>query len=64
MTGVIKKLVKDKKFGFIKGDRGVEYFFHSSAIKNARFEELGEGQEVTFEVGEGAKGPRAEDIFV
>ncbi|MCR4301835.1 MAG: cold shock domain-containing protein [Sulfuricaulis sp.] len=44
MNGVIKKLVKDKRFGFIKGEDGKEYFFHQSVLKNVRYEELEEGR--------------------
>lgn len=67
MRGTIKRLKKAEGFGFIKAearDGGVEYFFHRSALKNARMEDLREGQEVTFEDSEGSKGPRAEDVFV
>ena len=63
MIGTIKKLTPEKGFGFIKGDNGVEYFFHSSALRNARFNGLVVGQEVTFEDAEGTKGPRAEDVY-
>jgi len=63
MTGVIKKLIADKRIGFIRsGDK--DFFFHASALKNCKYESLGEGQEVTFEDSEGPKGLRAEDIFV
>lgn len=66
MTGTIKTLNRDKGFGFIKADgrEQREFFFHRSALRNARFDQLGEGQEVTFEEGEGEKGPRAEDVYV
>ena len=65
MTGVIKNLIKDKMFGFIKGKDGKEYFFHKSGLKNIQFEQLTEGREVTFEDAEGKEGKlRAEDIFV
>ena len=64
MKGTIKKLLTEKGCGFIKGDDRVEYFFHQSALKNAKFDELGEGQEVTFEDAEGSKGPRAEDVYI
>ena len=64
MTVTIKKLVKEKGFGFIVGDDKKEYFFHQSALKNCKFVDLDEGREVTFEDAEGQKGPRAEDIFV
>lgn len=60
--GTIKKLT-DKGFGFISGD-GEEIFFHMSALQNARFEDLREGQAVEFTVGQGPKGSRAENITV
>ena len=63
MTGTIKRLILDKGFGFIAAGKA-EYFFHKSAVKNARFEDLVEGQDVTFEETEGTKGPRAEDVYV
>lgn len=62
--GTIKKLVRDKGFGFIACASGDEYFFHSSAVQNARFDELAEGRAVRFRIGEGPKGPRAEDVRV
>ena len=64
MKGTIRKLLSDKGCGFIVGDDRKDYFFHKSALKNAKFDELGEGEEVEFEDSEGAKGPRAEDIYV
>ena len=60
----IKRLVSDKGFGFILGDDGSEYFFHNSACQGTRFDELREGQSVTFEKGQGPKGPRAESVRV
>ena len=62
MVGTIKRLVKDKGFGFVAAQSGEEYFFHSSACSNVRFDELREGQSITFDAGEGPKGPRAENI--
>ena len=61
--GTIKKLISNKGFGFIEGDNG-ELFFHSSAVENSSFDELREGQDVEFTVGEGPKGPRAENVKV
>ena len=58
--GTIKKLT-DKGFGFIDGN-GSEMFFHSSALQNAHYEDLREGDAVEFTVGEGPKGPRAESV--
>jgi CspA family cold shock protein len=61
MTGVIKRLVSEKGFGFISADADkVEYFFHRSAVQNGvLFEHLREGDRVTFETEAGPKGPRA-----
>lgn len=64
MDGKIKRLVGDKGFGFIVDNKGVEYFFHQSAVKNTTFAALQEGQEVTFEDADSTKGPRAEDVYV
>lgn len=61
-NGTIKRLVRDKGFGFISVDSGAEYFFHRSACTGAAFDDLREGQSVTFDVGQGPKGPRAENV--
>lgn len=61
--GVIKKLVADKGYGFIHGERG-ELFFHLSAVQGTTFESLREGQEVEYTEGRGPKGPRAETVTV
>jgi cold shock protein len=59
--GTIKKLIMDKGFGFIQGEKG-ELFFHHSALDGIAIEELREGQKVEFEEGRGPKGPRAENV--
>jgi CspA family cold shock protein len=59
--GTIKKLVSDKGFGFIEGERG-DVFFHMSSVEGTSFEALSEGQRVEYEVGSGPKGPRAENV--
>ena len=65
MNGTIVRIVSEKGFGFIRSnDSGVEYFFHRSAVKAGTFERLERGQKVTFEGGDGPKGPRAEDVRV
>jgi CspA family cold shock protein len=61
--GTIKKLVANKGFGFIQGERG-ELFFHHSAVQGTTIEALREGQSVEFEEGRGPKGPRAENVRV
>lgn len=60
VNGTIKRLVYDKRFGFVADSSGREYFFHHSACES--FDALREGQAVTFEAGEGPKGPRAENV--
>jgi len=59
--GTIKKIIKDKGFGFIKGDNA-EFFFHRSAVEGVSFEELSEGQAVEYNEGHGPKGPLAENV--
>ncbi|MCC7415710.1 MAG: cold shock domain-containing protein [Acidobacteria bacterium] len=62
MNGKVKRLVSDKGFGFIAAEDGVEYFFHQSACVGVSFNELREGQAVTFDRGQGPKGPRGENV--
>jgi len=62
MSGTIKRLVSEKGFGFVAAGDGNEYFFHQSACNGVRFDDLREGQSVTFEKGQGPKGPRAENV--
>lgn len=55
--GTIKK-VTDKGFGFISTADGGDIFFHMSNLDGVRFDELREGQRVTYTVGQGPKGQR------
>ncbi|MCE5301553.1 MAG: cold shock domain-containing protein [Planctomycetaceae bacterium] len=59
--GTIKKVIADKGFGFITGERG-ELFFHHSELEGTAIEVLQVGQKVTYEEGRGPKGPRAEKV--
>ena len=59
--GTIKRLT-DKGFGFISNESGSDLFFHMSSLDGVRFEELREGQKVSFVEGRGPKGPRAENV--
>jgi CspA family cold shock protein len=59
--GTIKKLITEKGFGFIEGERG-EIFFHHSALVGTAIESLSEGQRVQYDEGRGPKGPRAENV--
>jgi len=61
--GTIKKLVVDRGFGFIAGERG-DVFFHHSALEETSIEDLSEGQVVEFEDEPGPKGPRATSVKV
>ena len=61
--GKIKKLVSDRGFGFIEGERG-ELFFHHSEVQGVSFEDLQEGQAVEYTVGQGRKGPCATSVRV
>jgi len=61
--GTIKRLT-DKGFGFIATASGTDIFFHMSNLDGVRFEELREGQTVSFTEGRGPKGPRAENVRV
>jgi cold shock protein len=59
--GSIKRLT-DKGFGFIDIGGGKDLFFHSSGVQGVTFDDLHEGQKVTFTEGRGPKGPRAENV--
>jgi CspA family cold shock protein len=59
--GTIKRLT-DKGFGFIDMGTGKDMFFHQSAVEGTTFDQLQEGQKVSFDTGEGPKGPRAENV--
>jgi len=61
MFGTIKRIVRDKGFGFIvPDDGGDEVFFHRSQMPpRVYFEDLREGEEVEFQVRKGEKGPQA-----
>jgi len=59
--GTIKKLT-DKGFGFINTGKEKDLFFHSSSLQGVSFEELREGQKVSYTEGRGPKGPCAENV--
>ena len=60
--GRIKKMVRDRGFGFIRGDDGKEVFFHRSGLNAADYDSLSEGDVVEYVVQEGPRGPRAENV--
>jgi CspA family cold shock protein len=59
--GKIKRLT-DKGFGFIEDGSDKDMFFHSSNVVGTTFEQLREGQRVSYTEGRGPKGPRAENV--
>lgn len=66
MYGTIKKIVKDKGFGFIvPDDNSDDVFFHRSRLApKVQFDDLREGDEVEFQVTKGEKGPQANNLKV
>ncbi len=63
-TGTVKWFDEKKGFGFITEDGGKDVFVHYSAILGDGFRKLAEGDKVTFEIKEGAKGPQADQVQV
>ncbi|QDV53197.1 cold-shock protein [Gimesia fumaroli] len=59
--GTIKKVMQNG-FGFIDTASGKDLFFHSSNLEGLTFEELQEGQRVSYTEGSGPKGPCAENV--
>ena len=62
MQGKVKWFNAEKGYGFIEGQDGKDVFVHFSAIEQDGFKTLDEGQEVEFEVVQGAKGPQAVNV--
>ena len=62
MQGTIKRVIRDRGFGFIRAADGQEIFFHRSALQNLNFDSLREGDNVEFELERGEKGPRASNV--
>jgi CspA family cold shock protein len=60
--GTIKRLIRDKGFGFVQAENGTEYFFHQASCVDGNFDSFREGQTLTFDMGQGPKGPRAENV--
>jgi cold shock protein len=61
-TGSVKWFNAEKGFGFIEVEGGDDVFVHFSAIQGDGFKTLEEGQQVTFEITEGNRGPQAANV--
>jgi len=61
IDGTIKRIT-DRGFGFIAAADGTEYFFHQTACTSTPIDAMREGDSVTFTLGQGPKGPRAENV--
>ena len=64
ISGVVKWFNDEKGFGFIEREGGADVFVHFSAINGTGRRSLTEGQQVTFEVTQGQKGPQAENVTI
>jgi len=60
--GRVKWFNSEKGFGFIEREGGEDVFVHFSAIQGEGFKTLDEGQEVTFEIENGQRGPQATNV--
>ncbi|ASS75122.1 cold-shock protein [Tumebacillus algifaecis] len=64
MQGKVKWFNAEKGYGFIEcDDEGGDVFVHFSAIQSEGFKTLEEGQPVTFDIVEGARGPQASNVI-
>ncbi|MBN1801407.1 MAG: cold-shock protein [Candidatus Lokiarchaeota archaeon] len=66
VNGTVKWFNNKKGFGFIESEEGTDVFVHFSSIKADKdeFKTINEGDKVTFEVSQGAKGPQASEVVV
>jgi CspA family cold shock protein len=62
--GTVKFFNSEKGYGFISREQGDDVFVHFSAIQSSGYKSLDEGQRVEFEVGQGKKGPEAQNVRV
>lgn len=62
LKGTVKWFNAKKGFGFITGEDGEDLFVHYSAIETDGFKTLDEGQQVTYEVTDGERGPQAANV--
>ena len=63
-NGIVKWFNNEKGFGFISVEGGDDVFVHFSAIETDGFKSLEEGQQVSFNIVKGARGPQAEKVTI
>jgi CspA family cold shock protein len=63
MQGRVKWFNAEKGYGFIETQEGGDVFVHFSAIQSEGFKSLDEGQQVEFDIVEGARGPQAANVI-
>ena len=63
-NGIVKWFNNEKGFGFISVEGGDDVFVHFSAIQTDGFKSLEEGQQVSFNIVKGARGPQAENVTI
>ncbi|MBC8392938.1 MAG: cold-shock protein [Deltaproteobacteria bacterium] len=63
-NGIVKWFSNSKGFGFIEQEEGADVFVHHSAINASGFKSLNEGDQVTFDIEQGQKGPAAANVNV
>ncbi len=63
-NGIVKWFNSEKGFGFISVEGSDDIFVHFSAIQTDGFKSLEEGQQVSFNIVKGARGPQAENVTI
>ncbi len=63
MEGKVKWFSAEKGYGFIESNEGGDVFVHFSAIQSEGFKTLNEGQNVSFDIVEGSRGPQAANVI-
>jgi len=60
--GKVKRIIRERGFGFVSAEDGREIFFHRNELQNVDFDGLMEGDQLEFDVVKGQKGPAAANI--